>query len=48
MMVTCVVGAFMALLTMWLDDEITATPAELDAAFRAAVVPGVRGLLAQP
>jgi AcrR family transcriptional regulator len=47
LMVTCVVGAFMTLLAKWADEEITATPAELDAAFRATVIPGVRTLLAQ-
>lgn len=45
LLVVCVVGAFMGLLRAWLDDETTATPAELDAAFRAAVVPGVRAAL---
>ncbi|WP_214317848.1 TetR/AcrR family transcriptional regulator [Nonomuraea sediminis] len=39
--VTCVVGAFLALLTKWVDGEISATPAELDAAFRAVIIPGV-------
>ncbi|WP_198679340.1 TetR/AcrR family transcriptional regulator [Thermomonospora amylolytica] len=48
LVVTCVVGAFMALLAKWADGEITATPAELDEAFRAAVVPGVQTVLAQP
>lgn len=47
LMVTCVVGAFMALLSRWVDEEITATPAELDAAFHAAVAPGVQAVLAQ-
>ncbi|WP_220506481.1 TetR/AcrR family transcriptional regulator [Microbispora sp. H10830] len=41
LMVTCVVGAFMALLRKWADGESTATPAEMDAAFRAVVTPGV-------
>ncbi|WP_205825684.1 TetR/AcrR family transcriptional regulator [Microbispora catharanthi] len=41
LMVTCVVGAFMALLRKWVDGELTATPAEMDAAFRAVVTPGV-------
>ncbi|GAA2985655.1 TetR/AcrR family transcriptional regulator [Streptosporangium longisporum] len=45
--VTCVVGAFMALLVRWVDEEITATPAELDEAFHAAVGPGVREMLAR-
>ncbi|GII04353.1 TetR/AcrR family transcriptional regulator [Planobispora takensis] len=45
LVVTCAVGAFMALTRAWADDEITATPAELDTAFRATVIPGVRTLL---
>jgi AcrR family transcriptional regulator len=45
LVVTGVVGALMALLTTWVDGEISATPAELDAAFRATVVPGMRALL---
>lgn len=47
LVVTCVVGAFMALLSRWVDEEITATPAELDAAFHAAVGPGVQAMLTQ-
>jgi AcrR family transcriptional regulator len=47
LVVTCVVGALLALLTRWVDGEITATPAELDLAFRAAVTPGVEAVLAQ-
>ncbi|MEV1169094.1 TetR/AcrR family transcriptional regulator [Nonomuraea sp. NPDC049784] len=45
LLVVCVVGAFMGLLRAWVDGETTATPAELDAAFRAAVEPGVRAAL---
>ncbi|GAB2953244.1 TetR/AcrR family transcriptional regulator [Nonomuraea fastidiosa] len=45
LLVTCVVGAFMGLLRAWIDGETTASPAELDAAFRAAVLPGVRAAL---
>ncbi|TQS21187.1 TetR/AcrR family transcriptional regulator [Microbispora sp. KK1-11] len=41
LVVTCVVGAFMALLRKWADGELTATPAEMDGAFRAVVTPGV-------
>ncbi|TDD24722.1 hypothetical protein [Nonomuraea diastatica] len=48
LVVTCVVGAFLALLVKWVDGEISATAAELEAAFRATVVPGVRALAAQP
>ncbi|MEV0197123.1 helix-turn-helix domain-containing protein [Nonomuraea sp. NPDC050691] len=48
LLVVCVVGAFMGLLRAWVDGETTASPAELDAAFRAAVEPGVRAVLAQP
>ncbi|QYC42459.1 Transcriptional regulator, TetR family [Nonomuraea coxensis DSM 45129] len=47
LLATCVVGAFMALLRAWADGETTATPAELDAAFRAAVEPGARAALDQ-
>ncbi|MGW4471303.1 TetR/AcrR family transcriptional regulator [Nonomuraea sp. NPDC004354] len=45
LMVICVVGAFLGLVRAWVDGEISATPAELDAAFRAATVPGVRAAL---
>ncbi|MFI6787289.1 TetR/AcrR family transcriptional regulator [Nonomuraea sp. NPDC050383] len=44
--VTCVVGAFMALIRGWADGELTATPADMDAAFRAVVMPGVSAMLA--
>ncbi|MEW1839719.1 hypothetical protein AB0392_17390 [Nonomuraea angiospora] len=47
LLVVCVVGAFMGQLRAWVDGETTATPAELDAAFRAAVEPGVRAALGQ-
>ncbi|WP_228010272.1 TetR/AcrR family transcriptional regulator [Nonomuraea phyllanthi] len=47
LLVVCVVGAFMALLRAWVDGQTTASPAELDAAFRAAVEPGVRAVLSQ-
>jgi AcrR family transcriptional regulator len=47
LLVTCVVGAFMGLLRSWVDGETSASPAELDAAFRAAVGPGVRAALDQ-
>lgn len=46
MMVTCVTGAFMALLRRWADGELTGTPAEMDAAFRAVVLPGLEAVLA--
>nr|SBO96920.1 Transcriptional regulator, TetR family [Nonomuraea gerenzanensis] len=45
LLVVCVVGAFMGLLRAWVDGQTTASPAELDAAFRAAVEPGVRAAL---
>ncbi|MFI7640429.1 TetR/AcrR family transcriptional regulator [Nonomuraea sp. NPDC049400] len=48
LLVVCVVGAFMGLLRAWVDGETAASPAELDAAFRAAVEPGVRAVLAGP
>ncbi|WP_432865670.1 hypothetical protein [Microbispora rosea] len=46
-LVLCVVGAFLALLRAWVDGDISATPAELDATFRTAVIPGVRPMLVQ-
>ncbi|MEV4071501.1 TetR/AcrR family transcriptional regulator [Nonomuraea fuscirosea] len=42
LLVVCVVGAFMGLMRAWVDGATSASPAELDAAFRAAVTPGVR------
>jgi AcrR family transcriptional regulator len=48
LLVVCVVGAFMGLLRAWVDGDTDASPAELDAAFRAAVLPGVRAALAGP
>ncbi|MGN9844008.1 TetR/AcrR family transcriptional regulator [Nonomuraea sp. H19] len=48
LLVTCVVGAFTGLLRAWVDGETSASPAELDAAFRAAVEPGVRVALGEP
>ncbi|TDD43107.1 TetR/AcrR family transcriptional regulator [Nonomuraea terrae] len=48
LLVVGVVGAFMALLRSWVDGETTATPAQLDAAFRACVEPGVRTALSAP
>ncbi|MEV0831352.1 TetR/AcrR family transcriptional regulator [Nonomuraea rubra] len=47
LLVICVVGAFMGLLRAWVDGETGASPAELDAAFRAAVLPGVLAALGQ-
>ncbi|MBE3008096.1 TetR/AcrR family transcriptional regulator [Microbispora sp. NEAU-D428] len=46
-LVICVVGAFLTLLRAWVDGDISATPAELDAAFRATVIPGVQATLAR-
>ncbi|MGJ6969372.1 TetR/AcrR family transcriptional regulator [Streptosporangium sp. G11] len=45
LVVTCAVGAFMALVRKWVDEEINATPAELDAAFHATITPGVWAML---
>ncbi|WP_067137068.1 TetR/AcrR family transcriptional regulator [Microtetraspora malaysiensis] len=45
MIVTCVTGAFMALMRRWADGELVATPAEMDAAFRAVVIPGLDAIL---
>ncbi|WP_181449363.1 TetR/AcrR family transcriptional regulator [Nonomuraea aridisoli] len=45
LLVVCVTGAYMGLLRAWVDGETAASPAELDAAFRAAVEPGVRAFL---
>jgi AcrR family transcriptional regulator len=47
LLVACVVGAFMGLLRAWVDGETTASPAELDAAFRTTVEPGMRAVLNQ-
>ncbi|MFI7613473.1 TetR/AcrR family transcriptional regulator [Nonomuraea terrae] len=45
LLVVCVVGAYMGLLRAWVDGETAASPAELDAAFRTAVEPGVWALI---
>ncbi|MFB9963045.1 TetR/AcrR family transcriptional regulator [Sinosporangium siamense] len=45
LVVICVAGAFMALLRQWVDGDFTATPTDLDTAFRTAVIPGVAALL---
>lgn len=47
LVVAGVVGAFLAMLRGWVDAEVTATPAELDTAFRALVTPGVESFLAR-
>ncbi|WP_211370370.1 TetR/AcrR family transcriptional regulator [Nonomuraea turkmeniaca] len=47
LLVVCVVGAFMGLVRAWVDGETSASPAELDTAFRVAVEPGVRAVLGQ-
>ncbi|WP_196468435.1 hypothetical protein [Planomonospora sp. ID91781] len=39
------VGAFMALLSRWVDEEITAIPAVLDAAFHPVLAPAVQVML---
>jgi AcrR family transcriptional regulator len=41
LIVTGVVGAYLALLARWLDEAETRTPQEMDAAFRRLVLPGV-------
>ncbi|MEV4460888.1 hypothetical protein [Microbispora sp. NPDC049633] len=46
-LVICVGGALLALLRAWADGDVSATPAELDATFRATVLPGVRSVLVQ-
>jgi AcrR family transcriptional regulator len=40
-----VVGAYMALLARWLDENEPHTPAEMDVAFRRLVIPGVTAAL---
>jgi AcrR family transcriptional regulator len=40
-----VAGAFLNLLTWWMDDHVDYTPEEIDALFRALVQPGVRQVL---
>jgi AcrR family transcriptional regulator len=42
LIVTGVVGAYLALLARWLDETETRSPHEMDAAFRLLVLPGVR------
>lgn len=42
LVVTGVVGAYLALLARWLDERETRTPQEMDAAFRRLVLPGVK------
>ncbi|MFC4590147.1 TetR/AcrR family transcriptional regulator [Sphaerisporangium corydalis] len=46
--VMCVVGAFMTMLRTWVEGDLTATPAELDTAFRALLLPGLTTFLRQP
>jgi AcrR family transcriptional regulator len=41
LIVTGVVGAYLALLARWLDETDTHTPQEMDAAFRRLVLPGI-------
>jgi hypothetical protein len=41
LVVTCVVGAYMALLARWLDEDEPHTAQQLDDAFRRMVIPGV-------
>ena len=41
LIVTGVVGAYLALLARWLGETETHTPQEMDAAFRHLVLPGV-------
>ncbi|MFC6083479.1 TetR/AcrR family transcriptional regulator [Sphaerisporangium aureirubrum] len=47
LVVTGIVGAFMALVREWVDGDFTATPAVLNDAFLSLVVPGAEALLAQ-
>jgi AcrR family transcriptional regulator len=42
LIVTAVVGAYLALLGQWVDSAETSTPTDMDATFRALVIPGVR------
>ncbi|MBG0823284.1 TetR/AcrR family transcriptional regulator [Planomonospora sp. ID91781] len=44
--VTCAAGAFMALLTRWVEDGTAETPARMDAVFRTVLTKGVAAALA--
>ena len=45
LIVTGVVGAYVALLARWLDEDDPQTPRQMDEAFRRLVIPGVRAAL---
>ncbi|MEO3809282.1 TetR/AcrR family transcriptional regulator [Sphaerisporangium sp. B11E5] len=47
LMVTGIVGAFMALVREWVEGDLTETPEVMNDAFLALVLPGVEALLAQ-
>ncbi|MFF5206205.1 TetR/AcrR family transcriptional regulator [Streptosporangium sp. NPDC000396] len=47
LVVTCVVGAFMALLVQRVDGDAPVTARQMDALFREVVTPGVRAALSQ-
>lgn len=46
MLVAFVVGAYVSVVTHWLDSKHSYSAAQLDEAFRAFVIPGVEGVLA--
>ena len=48
LIVDCVVGAYTSLLARWVDDNDPHTPAQMDAAFRRLLAPGVMGALGRP
>jgi AcrR family transcriptional regulator len=45
LVVAGVVGAYLALIARWLDENETHTPRQLDAAFRRLVLPGVNAII---
>jgi AcrR family transcriptional regulator len=48
LIVDCVVGAYTSLLARWVDENDPHTPAQMDAAFRRLLAPGVLAVLAPP
>jgi AcrR family transcriptional regulator len=48
LIVDCVVGACTALLARWADENYPHTPAQMDAAFRSILAPGVLAALGPP
>ena len=48
LIVDCVVGAYTSLLARWVDENDPHTPAQMDAAFRRLLAPGVTAALGSP